>query len=82
MQGQGEAHLAGPTLPREDLFELFRFTAGEKSPNDVQSADLALVATVPSSDEKRPEALFALGKDVCVLSDGVVGGAPRCRASF
>jgi len=80
--GAGLYILAGPTLPREDLFELFRFTAGEKSPNDVQSADLALVATVPSSDEKRPEALFALGKDVCVLSDGVVGGAPRCRASF
>jgi hypothetical protein len=74
--------LAGPTLPREDHFELFRFTASDKSPADVRTSDLELVATVPSSDKRSPEALFPLGSDLCVLSDGVVGGAPHCHDFF
>ncbi len=74
--------LAGPTLVRDDAFELYRFTAGEKRPSDVQKGDVSRVASVPSTDKKRPEALFALGRDLCVLSDGVVGGAPRCHAFF
>jgi hypothetical protein len=74
--------LAGPTLARDDKFELYRFVAGDKSPSDVRSSDVVRVASVPSSDEKRPEALFALGAELCVLSDGVVGGAPRCHAFF
>jgi hypothetical protein len=74
--------LAGPTLARDDKFELYRFVAGDKNPSDVRTSDVVRVASVPSSDEKRPEALFALGAELCVLSDGVVGGAPRCHAFF
>jgi hypothetical protein len=72
--------LAGPTLERTDEFVLYRFAIGEKSPSDVRTSDLVSVASVPSTDKKRPEGLFELGSELCVLSDGVVGGAPRCRA--
>ena len=72
--------LAGPTLERTDEFQLYRFVAGDKSPSDVRTSDLVSVAGVPSSEKKRPEGLFELGSELCVLSDGVVGGAPRCRA--
>jgi len=71
--------LAGPTLARDDKFELYRFVAGDRSPNEVKASDVVHVASVPSTDKKRPEALFALGAELCVLSDGVVGGAPSCH---
>jgi hypothetical protein len=72
--------LAGPTLERTDQFELYRFVAGDKNPSEVRTGDVLPVASVPSTDKKRPEGLFELGSELCVLSDGVVGGAPRCRA--
>jgi len=78
--GRGLYVLAGPTLPRDDQFELYRFTAADKSPDDVRTNDVTLVTSVPSTDGKRPEGLFSLGSELCVVSDGVVGGAPRCRA--
>ena len=78
-KGEGLYVLAGPTLPREDHFELYRFTGERKSPEDVRTSDVTLVGSVPSTDGKRPEALFPFGSGLCVVSDGVVGGAPRCR---
>ncbi|HEX6764492.1 MAG TPA: DUF3616 domain-containing protein, partial [Polyangiaceae bacterium] len=81
--GAGELYiLAGPTLTREDRFELFRFTGGDKSPADVRTADLAFLATVPSTETNRPEGVVTLASETCVLSDGVVGGAPRCHPRF
>ena len=80
LKGAGLYVLAGPTLPREDHFELFRFTAADRRPEDVRTSDVTMVASVPSTDGKRPEGVFALGTELCVVSDGAVGGAPRCRS--
>jgi hypothetical protein len=77
--GKGLYVLAGPTLPGDEHFELYRFTAADKSPGDVRTNDVTLVTSVPSTDRKRPEGLFSLGSELCVVSDGVVGGAPHCR---
>jgi hypothetical protein len=74
--------LAGPALTHEEHFELYRFGAPEKGPADVLTTDVTLVASIPSEDGKRPEGLFPLGSGLCVIADGVVGGAPRCLRLF